>query len=336
MRERVNIATNSVRMMYNYRKELLRDLAGIREIKYFLSCEADANVGFGEEIRCFSDQSNSKTIFSVMIDIFRVLLILRSSRGSWLVFTARNILIFGISARFLRKTLDVAYFAGLGKGLSANRIEKSFIYRFLMSSILANYKVVVCLNLRDKHLMDKMHRNVVYLKGEGYKFSRVDQSKIKNKYKFDYGFVGRFCEEKGASEFLELAGMMPKCRFVIYGNIEEKFVERTAALKNVSAFGFVNDKNKVYQSFKTLVHLSQLNEGLPFVFFESIQFRKSLLVCENPSTDDVVRDLGGIPIPLSLILRGHFLFAIRELTVTPSQIEEFSYQKNNYRLLKWL
>ena len=49
---------------------------------------------------------------------------------------------------------------------------------------------------------------------------------------------------------------------------------------------------KIFSSFNSLLYLSALNEGLPFIFLEAIDYRKKLLAISNETTDEFLRLFG--------------------------------------------
>lgn len=338
MNQTINIATNSVRMLYNYRLKLLNDLSKKGKLKYHLSSKLDFNLSLNEEYDIFSTSSQSFKFQKSFLDLYIIFLKLRKSSGPWLVFTARNILIFGFAALLCRKKLNVAYFAGLGKGISVQNLHNLFIYRFFLRLLLSSYNVIFCLNERDNSLLNKIHNNVVLIKGEGYDLSDavLSDNKKNDIYDFDYGFVGRFSKEKGANEFLSIARLFPIKKFIIYGDIDDEYLESIENLKNVYVAGFVDNKKTIYASFETLLHLSTLNEGLPFVFFECIKFNKYIIVLENPTTNSIVKYFNGTVMPLVALKANDINRYKTSLSIDADKIDEFSYEFTNKKVLKWM
>lgn len=338
MNKTINIATNSVRMLYNYRKPLLNDLCRMGKLKYYLSSNPDCGLLLNEEHDVFSTSSQSFKFHKSISDLYNVFIKLHKSSGPWLVFTARNILIFGFAAFLSRKKLNVAYFAGLGKGISAKSLQNSFIYKFIFRLLLSSYDVVFCLNDRDNSLLNKVHNNVIFIKGEGYDLSDAAlKMQIKNDgFDFDYGFVGRFSKEKGADDFLSIASLSSNKKFIIYGEVDSDYLECIESLHNVDIAGFVDNKNAIYTSFKTLLHLSTLNEGLPFVFFECIKFCKKIIILENPTTNTIVKYFGGRVMPFEALKNKNLDHYDTLLSIGADKIDEFSYEYTNKKVLQWM
>ncbi len=338
MASEVNIATNSLKMFYNYRSRLLVDLRKNSRINFFLSETPDCLPRFEESMLVYSNAARSAGAVRFLLDLVAVVRLIGRADGSWLVFTARNILLFGVAALLRQKTLEIAYFAGLGRGISVELLRRSTIYRLAVRLALCRYRKVICLNERDRELLSGIHPDVVMFYGEGFELSMGEKevNGAPKKPLFDFGFVGRFTNEKGARFFLELARTNPHRSFVIYGNVDDDFIEDISILRNIFRAGFCDDKSEIYGSFGSLLHLSNLNEGLPFVFFECVQYGVPLIALDNPTTNDILHAMGALVAPIGT-RQLEFLERYKSVLRVPSEsVVSFSYQRTNRRLLEWL
>lgn len=330
---RLNIATNSVRMMYNYRDKFIKDVGERYAINYVLSQDLDTVLQYGETFSIVSKNAASSGLVALLRDFFKIFFLLLRLRGRWLVFTARNILLFGLAARFTFRQLDIAYYAGLGKGMNADGINSSKFRMLFWTFVLKNYGVVYCLNRRDKELLEQLHPNVEFIRGEGFDLTCTFSDQASGPYEYDFGFVGRFTYEKGAREFIEFAEKCPTASFVIFGEVEKGISAEINRLANVAVMGFIADKGQIYRRFETLLHLSSLNEGLPFVFFECVVYRKQLFALDNPTTDEFLREVGvepafARPVSMDLVSR-HASVPV----ATDDLTRQCSYENTNKRML---
>ena len=332
----LHIATNSVNMMYNYREKFLKDAIKKYNINYVLSHRLDTELRYGESYSLLSQNSSNPGRVALVQDFFKVVGVLLRHPNHWVVFTARNILLFGLASRFTFTKLNIAYYAGLGKGMSAESMTSSTGKMLFWRFALKNYQTVYCLNHRDKSLLDLMHSNVEFIRGEGFDLAVKAPSDTSHTYQYDFGFVGRFTPEKGGRDFIAFARKNPASSFVIFGEIETQLVSDVNILSNVFVMGFVADKDEIYRSFEILLHLSSLNEGLPFVFFECIVFQKLLFAYENPTTNEFLREVGVEPVfPRRISMEVIHRFASVP-TATDGMVRECRYENTNMRMLECL
>ena len=93
-------------------------------------------------------------------------------------------------------------------------------------------------------------------------------------FTYQFGFVGRPTYLKGYDRLLELS-RRTECSFVHFG----------PKLKNLPSGNLITKgdgftKEKIYNSFKTLVLLSR-SEGFPNIVLEAVQFGKSIILSKE-------------------------------------------------------
>lgn len=331
-----NIVTNSLLMMRNFRAQLLEDIALNYEIRYLLSDDPDLFIHDLPSIIRFSRSAKSSSFLFFIKDIFYAGLLLRKNSGSWIVFTARNVLIFGLAGILVSKKLNVGYLAGLGRAISVERLVNSRIYRLFIKAALSSYSVLFVLNDRDYNLLKHHHNNVKLIYGEGFGFSSSPMLTDDNLFEYDYGFVGRFIKPKGADLFIDLVKREPTKRFVIYGAIDQAYESVVRELDNLTLKGFVDSKSHIYSSFRILLHFSTLNEGLPFVFFEAVDFRKPLVALMNSSTDTFL-SLIGITAHPEASIRSQTIEDLAAIPFVTNDLKSLcSYELTNKHIVNWL
>ena len=286
----ITIITNSLRMFFNYRKQFYRDLANQQSVQFLLSDSTDLKIDVKSVELGLQSRSSDKV--SLLRDIYKCYQMRSYLKDQTvLVFTVRNIIIYGLISIIMQKKLKCGYFAGLGEFFTDQR-RKSLVFNWFVKQLLARYEILVVLNSRDFEYISCLANNktkVLSIMGEGYAFSFPDYEK--NFVNYDYGIVGRLNLAKGGLLLKQIADRSPNRTFVVWGAIDEELADIHFP-PNVHFKPFESDKKKIFSSFNSLLYLSALNEGLPFIFLEAIDYRKKLLAISNETTDEFLRLFG--------------------------------------------
>jgi hypothetical protein len=330
----ITIITNSLRMFFNYRSQLYEDLSKKQNIQFLLSEPADIKMDVQSVELGLQSRSSSKT--SLLRDIYLCF----CARGylkdqTVIVFTVRNLIIYGIVSMIIRQKFKCGYFAGLGE-LFTHRRRNSFFFNWFVKHILARYEILVVLNSRDFNYVSSLATNktkVLSIMGEGYSFSFPDYKN--NNEMYDYGIVGRLNLAKGGLLLKQIADRSPTRSFVVWGTIDEEL----ACIhypSNVHFKSFEPDKKKIFSSFKSLLYISTLNEGLPFIFLEAIDYQKQILAIGNETTDEFLSVFGIQSYSeeqlCSMVQRGVSF----ELRYEASDLLQLSYDECNGKLVQLL
>lgn len=334
MKNTTIIITNSLNMFFNYRSKLYDDLIKLTDIKFYLSAKRDYETL--EEVVELRFNTRSSSMMAFLGDLLKTFaLVMKLKRENVIVFTARNILLFGLSALILQKELNIAYFAGLGEFFTEKRRNTS-MFNWIFKKILTKYSMIFTLNKRDYEYVRsvvKCDDKVLLLNGEGYEFSFPSSNEAKAR--FDYGVVGRLNQAKGATLLIDLALKCPNKSFVVWGELDADIMDLKFP-KNVTFMGFEKDKSMIFESFKCLLFLSDLNEGLPFVFFEAIDYRKRILAKSNETTQDFLRAFNVISHSKQSLLEIIGNTNGENFEFSDSLLENYSYQNCNKKLLGYL
>jgi glycosyltransferase involved in cell wall biosynthesis len=339
---KVRMVTNSLRMQFNFRSKLIDDLNRKGHLEILLTSEIDCSPkNDGSIIKQINLKSNSNRLVDFFLDIVRVFIQeVKSEQNPTVVFTVRNVLLFGLVNRCLGQKVEIAYIAGLGRWMSASHF-RNYFYQNIFVWIFGAYKKVIVLNKRDFELFSMLkHPGLKKFNGEGYDFFSPLRLRPNTNKKFDFGFVGRGTIQKGFDKYLDLAKRYPNYSFCMIGQVDEKLIKKVEGIDNIHILGFIESKDKIWNTFKCHLFLSHQEEGLPFVLLESIQYQIPTIAIDNPTIDEICKDFR-IPVRRfsELVSDLSQFYKTSQSLVYKISLDlnrKYSYDNNNYKLVGWL
>jgi hypothetical protein len=334
------IATNSYKMLVNFRQRLFTDI--LRSYNVNLILYSDETVSTISNLNVIYGGSHSKLFGDFIRDLHRAVKILRTSPCETIIFTSRCILLYGVASLFCNKKLTIAYFAGIGNGIPSFFFLNT-IGRFLLRTILSQYSFLVVLNTRDREVFSSFHDSIIQFNGEGFDFSVAQLSESESPTlslpKYKYGFVGRPLEDKGFFQYLKLAKVNSHLSFCFFGDpIDFSSMQIPT---NLSIYPFSYTKSAIYGSFETLIVFSRHNEGLPFVLLEAAYYQRSVFILSNSSTDKFARNIGLTPFSSTCFESAsnkiNIVESYKRIPCLPVDIRRLlQYESNNEILLRLL
>lgn len=247
----------------------------VQEIKNYLSDRYDFFLAAPENFLLLEDQKFlriEKSRFQVK-DVMNLrwfcknsgIIILHShGRGAALICRVLKMSLFpilhlytlhGVHILFRNKTLFLLY----------KFYEKYF-------GVLDNYRIFVSQSEKSEYL-----KNWNNSEKHAVIYNAVEEvSNLANtKPKYDVGILTRLHPQKNLIEFLDIAAMLPKFKFVIAGDGPESVLlmnyKELNAIKNVDFVGYCSEKKWFFSNINVYLSTS-LWEGLPYSVLESVSY----------------------------------------------------------------
>lgn len=155
-------------------------------------------------------------------------------------------------------------------GLTGFRFYENKILWFFFKNCLKMADAIICVDICEKKIIEKLHKNVVYIPN-GVDISLYKKIKI-NKVEKKITFLGRIHEQKGVAylikAFYEIKEKARDFKLVIIGEINDyaKQLQKEFPDKKIVWKGFILDRRKIFEELKSsyaLVYPS-LWEALPW------------------------------------------------------------------------
>ena len=340
--KKARMITNSLRMQFNFRARLIDDLITNGQLEILLTSEIDCSSKNDRVIISrLHLKSNSNRFFDFGFDVLRVFVHeITSEKKTTVVFTVRNVLLFGLVNRCLGQKIKIAYIAGLGRWMTSSHF-RNFFFQKIFIWIFGAYTKIVLLNQRDFELFKILkHPGIEKFNGEGYDFCSPLKTRQDGFEKYDFGFVGRGTIQKGFDKYLNLAKRYPRYSFCMIGQVDPNLITTIKGINNLHILGYVESKEEIWNSFKCHLFLSHQEEGLPFVLLESIHFQTPTIAVDNPTIHEICQDfripvhqLSEIELDLSCLYKASQSTVYK---VNADLNSKYSYRNNNYQLVGWL
>ncbi|EAJ7107606.1 glycosyltransferase family 4 protein [Campylobacter upsaliensis] len=159
-----------------------------------------------------------------------------------------------------------------------------------------HYDALIAINLEQKALLEKHHKNVIYIPNFLPKIPDI----ITNHNQKNVLFLGRFSKEKGVLRLIDIWKKVQeeaKCRewnlvFVGDGVLKEAMQDKINKLNlndTIIIKGFTNDVEKEYLS-ASIYAMSSYNEGLPMVLIESASYALSSVAFDIAGLSDIIEN----------------------------------------------
>jgi glycosyltransferase involved in cell wall biosynthesis len=301
--KRVLILSNHFITLYNFRKELIKEL--IEEgHEVFISMPKSNENTFFKNLGCNIietpvDRRGINPIRDLVL-IFYYIKIMKTLKPDIIFSYTIKPNIYGCIASNITKHTQVSNITGTG----ATFIKKSavsFIARVLYKfSLKKSYKIFFQNSGdRDYFVQNKMvKKNYQLLPGSGVNLKQYSVTELPSNKEINFIFIGRVMELKGIDQYLETAleikRIYPNTNFYIAGFIEEmKYKEIINVYHSkgiVNYIGFQKDIKPWIQKCHCTILPSHGGEGVPNVLLESAAMGRICIASNINGSIDVIED----------------------------------------------
>lgn len=304
-KKKVMLLGNHAFVIYNFRKELIKQLLKDGYEVYLSMPYDDDKVPKMIEWGCKFIETNvdrrGTNPFKDLKLIKHYLKILRKCKPDVvLTYTIKPNLYGGIACR-IYKIPYINNITGLGSGFNKKGLLKQVI-KILYKTALKDSSKVFFQNEHDKKiLLDEkiIRRNFEVLPGSGVNLKEYLYHKMPSYSVIKFIFVGRIMRDKGIHEFLEAAVKSKKkygnkIEFNIVGFVESteihlrKEIEKLNSNGIVKYHGYQNDVKHYIQNVHCLIQPSHGGEGLSNVLLEAAATGRILLASKIPGCQETI------------------------------------------------
>ena len=304
-KKKVMLLGNHAFVIYNFRKELIKQLLKDGYEVYLSMPYDDDKVPKMIEWGCKFIETNvdrrGTNPFKDLKLIKHYLKILRKYKPDVvLTYTIKPNLYGGIACR-IYKIPYINNITGLGSGFNKKGLLKQVI-KILYKTALKDSSKVFFQNEHDKKiLLDEkiIRRNFEVLPGSGVNLKEYLYHKMPSYSVIKFIFVGRIMRDKGIHEFLEAAVKSKKkygnkIEFNIVGFVESteihlrKEIEKLNSNGIVKYHGYQNDVKHYIQNVHCLIQPSHGGEGLSNVLLEAAATGRILLASKIPGCQETI------------------------------------------------
>ena len=305
MDNKILILTNSIKGLFNFRKEVVKALVE-KGYKVFISTpdESDKHHAFFEEIGCslihctFNRRgTNPLADFKLMLKYRR--LIKRIKPGVVLTYTIKPNLYGGLACGICHVP-QIANITGLGSAVE-NKGWLQTLTLSLYKICMRKTSVVFFQNNANKLFCER--HNIIkgdkrLIPGSGVNLQHhtfqpypIDQTPLR------FIFVGRLLHEKGIDQYLGAAEVIknkfPNTEFHIIGDCEEAYLDQLSMMekKNIVIYhGRQADVRPFLGLSHCTIHPSFYPEGMSNVLLESCAAGRPIITTNRPGCGEVLDD----------------------------------------------
>ena len=164
-----------------------------------------------------------------------------------------------------------------------HRFKHQSLYFFLLKTV----GTVLCDSKRQVLLLSKKGiYSKLILNGSICGVDTNSFSGIRHDAAYDFGFLGRVCDDKGWDVYSKAIKSYPEKKWLIAGPIEDsKYHELLTTSSNVTYIGIIDDTSTFFEQIKTLVLLSK-REGFGGVVIEANAHGIPVLASTIPDLDE--------------------------------------------------
>lgn len=303
----IAFACNSSFGLYNFRGELLRQLAS-QGHTIFVIAPSDRYTSRLEALGCkfvhwdISGQGTSVLgEMRTLLDLSKILK--QAAPDICFNFTIKPVIYGALLARFLNLKV-VSVVTGLGY-VFVNRGLLNFIGRGLYKIALGGSEEIWFLNDEDRLLFSELgllpKSRIKVLPGEGIDSNHFapDLRGVRKDCRFRFSMISRVLIDKGVREYIGAASILRKegveATFELVGNLDEsnpnhlpaEELGKAVAERVISYIGAVDDVRPIIAQADCVV-LPSYREGVPRALLEAASMGKPLIATDVPGCRDVV------------------------------------------------
>ena len=297
MNKKVLICVNHDIVIYNFRKELVKEL-NLQAFEVYISSPLGPRLELLKDMATiiptehlsrrsknpFSDFKLFKEYLSVIKDIKPSII---------LTYTIKP----NIYASLAAQRLNIPYFTTItGLGAALNKGIKSFIPNLMYKVALKKAKRVFFQNQHNLDYMKKrkmVNDNVVLVPGSGVNTEEFSYQEYPGDKKLHFIFVGRVMKAKGIEEYLWLAKTIKEkydnIRFHVIGDMEEDYtleIEELVKEDIIEYHGVQASLHDYYKMCHAIIHPSKYSEGISNVLLEAASTGRPILTTNIPGCQE--------------------------------------------------
>lgn len=300
-KKKVLILSNHFITLYNFRKELIKELVKSSEV--YISIPKSEENSFFTNLGCQIIETEidrkSKNIFKDFMLIIKYIEIMKYIKPDIIFSYTIKPNIFGSVASNILKIRQINNVTGTGATFINRNMTSEFVKLLYKFSIKNSYKIFFQ-NNGDLSFFKKekiLNDNYELLPGSGVNLSEFKFSPMKfDNDEIHFIFIGRIMKVKGIEEYLEAAksikNKFPNAIFNIAGFIEEKeyleLINEYHNKKIINFLGFQKDIKGVIEKCHCTVLPSHGGEGVPNVLLESAAIGRACIASNIPGSDLVI------------------------------------------------
>lgn len=309
MKKKILLSANSYWNLFNFRKELIKNLHSNKNYELHLLAPPDHKINFFKQMGCkchiINYKRNKKNFFESIKIFFVYLNFVKKIKPSiFLPFTIKPNIFGSLACQFLTVPV-VNNITGLGSGfLNSNILRICLI--FLYKIALKKSKTIFFHNQSDrnyfiqKKIINLKNQKAIVLPGSGINtdYFKVPLKKIKSRINFLY--VGRLIRDKGIFELFESIKKIKKIfrhiDFTIVGNVDKENLfpilksdlDLMIKKKLIKYYKF-NDKVIGYYKKADCFVMPSYREGLSRSLLEAASCSLALIATDVPGCRELVR-----------------------------------------------
>jgi glycosyltransferase involved in cell wall biosynthesis len=303
MKKRVLFLGNHGFVIYNFRKELIKELLA-KGYEVYISLPKDDKVqemvNWGcKFIETNVDRRGTNPVTDLKLILHYVKLLKRVTPDIVLTYTIKPNLYGGLACRIL-KIPCLNNITGLGSGFSGKSLLKSFLSLLYKVSLKKSY-CVFYQNTEDMNTMleskiIKGHYELI--PGSGVNLYEFEYKKFPKEDEITFIFIGRIMKDKGIDQYLEAAKIIKKkysnTRFNLIG-----FVEKTQPHYNdliqqyqneglINYLGYQSNVKPFIEEAHGIIQASHGGEGLSNVLLETAATGRALFASNIPGCRETI------------------------------------------------
>jgi glycosyltransferase involved in cell wall biosynthesis len=306
MKKRVLFLGNHGFVIYNFRKELIKELLG-KGYEVYISLPNDDDkvqkmVDWGcKFIETNVDRRGTNPVKDIKLVLHYLKILKKVKPDVVLTYTIKPNLYGGLACRLLSIPC-INNITGLGSGFSKNTLLKNFL-SILYKISLKNSFCVFFQNTKDMNTI--VESNLIkghyeLIPGSGVNLSEFGYKKFPDKEMPTFIFIGRIMKDKGIDQYLEAAKIIkekyPAAKFDLIG-----FVEKTQSHYNdmiqqyqrngyINYLGYQSDVRPFIEGAHCIIQASHGGEGLSNVLLETAATGRVLIASDISGCRETIEE----------------------------------------------
>jgi len=303
MKKKILILSNHFITLYNFRKELIKNLVEDGNEVFISIPKADENSFFSEmgckiiETNVDRRGINPTKDFKLIVNYIKLM---KNIKPDIIFSYTIKPNIYGCIASNITKNIQISNITGTGATFLKKNIVSRIVKMLYKISIKKSYKVFFQ-NSGDKDFFieNKMIKdNYEMLPGSGVNLMQYELHDLPAEDEVNFIFIGRVMKLKGIDEYLECAKIIKekyvKTNFYIAGFVEEEeykeVIDEYHKKGIINYIGFQKDIKGWIQKCHCTVLPSHGGEGIPNVLLESCAMGRICIASRINGSKDVVLD----------------------------------------------
>lgn len=303
MKKKVLLLGNHGFVIYNFRKELIKELLG-KGYEVYISLPKDDKVQTMVDWGCKFIETNvdrrgTNPVTDLKLIINYVKLLKKVKPDVVLTYTIKPNLYGGLACRLLNIPC-LNNITGLGSGFSKSSILKNFL-SFLYKISLKKSYCVFFQNTEDMNTI--LESNIIkghyeLIPGSGVNLNEFNYKEYPSEDKITFLFIGRIMKDKGIDQYLEAAKVIkqkyPNTIFNLVGFVEKTQPHYNNMIQHYQNEGYINylgyqsDVKPFIEESNCIIQPSHGGEGLSNVLLETAATGRVLFASDIPGCRETI------------------------------------------------